>query len=323
MNVLITGISGQDGSYMAELLLEKGYNVYGLVRRQSVENFSNINHILDRIKLIYGDLSDQSSLINAINIAKPEEIYHLGAMSFVGTSWDQPEMTANVTAVGSLRVLEAIRKTNSKIKFLQASSSEMYGRVLEVPQNENTSFNAVSPYACSKVFAHAITRTYRFSYSMFASTAISFNHESVRRGKEFVTRKISLGIAKIKFGLINKIILGSLDAKRDWSHAKDIILGMYLIMQHSEPDDFVLCSGETHSIKEFIEEAFKVANIPNWHDYIEIDQKFIRPAEVNLLQGDYSKAKRILNWQPKISFKELVREMVESDIYLLEKSSQR
>jgi GDPmannose 4,6-dehydratase len=196
----------------------------------------------------------------------------------------------------------------------------MYGRVLEVPQNEDTSFNAVSPYACSKVFAHAITRTYRFSYNMFASTAISFNHESMRRGKEFVTRKISLGVAKIKLGLVDKISLGNLDSKRDWSHAKDIINGIYLIMQHNEPDDFVLCSGETHSVREFIEEAFKIVNISDWQNYIEIDQQFIRPAEVNLLQGDYSKAKRILNWEPKVSFKELVQEMIESDIKLLEKT---
>jgi len=323
MNILITGISGQDGSYMAELLLDKGYNVYGLVRRQSVENFSNINHILDRVKLIYGDLSDQSSLINAINIAQPDEIYHFGAMSFVGMSWDQPELTANITGIGSLRILEAIRKTNVKTKFVQAASSEQYGKVLVSPQNEESSFNPVSPYGVSKTFAYFLTRTYRFSYNMFAANAISFNHESPRRGKEFVTRKISLGVAKIKLGLANKISLGNLEAKRDWSHSKDIINGIYLIMQHNEPDDFVLCSGETHSVKEFIEEAFRVANIPDWQKYIEIDQRFIRPAEVNLLQGDYSKAKRILNWQPKISFKELVREMVESDIKLLEKTLQR
>lgn len=667
MNVLITGISGQDGSYLAELLLEKDFTVYGLVRRQSVENFSNINHILDRIKLIYGDLSDQSSLINAINIAQPEEIYHFGAMSFVGTSWDQPELTANITGIGSLRILEGIRKTNIKIKFVQAASSEQYGKVLVSPQNEKSSFNPVSPYGVSKTFAYFLTRTYRFSYNMFAANAISFNHESLtsnspviikdendlidifpivdlfktkknknkgfferykgllekyknkmiwdgdkwtkildgssykeenkkmrcvqtrksccetsdshvvflhnnvqkeiqevkiddvmysakypnynerlsfdnnlahvigfivgdgyinkrgkihlintnlllienyakifqnqfgwqykinnkgigqyqgckkdiysieikndsnfglwlrkniytnhykekkipkfilnaniltkqafldgyydadgrnagnerykykgwstssatlslglsllvnelfnidakvklryvnknryydcqlrnperpakhtqknldtvikifdtqpingwffdlqtesesfitgpnlfkihnspRRGKEFVTRKISLGVAKIKLGLSNKIILGNLEAKRDWSHSKDIINGVYLIMQHNEPDDFVLCSGETHSVREFIEEAFKVANIKDWQKYIEIDQKFIRPAEVNLLQGDYSKAKRILNWEPKIKFKELVQEMVESDIRLLEKT---
>lgn len=666
MNILLTGITGQDASYLAELLLEKNHTVYGLIRRQSVEHFDNINHILNKVKLIYGDLSDQSSLINAINIAQPEEIYHLGAQSFVGTSWDQPEMTADITALGTLRMLEAIRKTNSKIKFIQASSSEMYGRVLQVPQTEETPLNPVSPYACAKTFAHFATRTYRFSYNMFASTAISFNHESVtsnspviikdeddlidvlpivdlfktrknrnkgfferykgilkkyknkmiwdgdnwtkilngtsynkafkkmnciqtrkscceisdghvifldkaiqkqvqdvkigdivynskypnyidklkfdydlakaigfivgdgyindngeirlinanlslienyakifqnqfgckykidnkgkggypgckndiysievrmdrnfglwlkknvytnhyrekripkfilnadiltkqafldgyydadgrnagherykykgwttssatlslglsllinellkidakvklsykednryyycqlrnpnklihhaqknldtvikifetkpinnwffdlqtesqsfstgpnlfkihnspRRGKEFVTRKISLGVAKIKLGLANKISLGNLESKRDWSHAKDIVNGMYLIMQHNQSDDFVLCSGETHSIREFLDEAFNIINIKDWQKYIEIDQQFMRPSEVNLLLGDYSKAKKILNWEPKVTFKELVKEMVESDIRLLEK----
>lgn len=323
MNILITGISGQDGSYLAELLLDKGHNVYGLVRRQSSENFVNINHILDKIKLIYGDLTDQSSLINAVNIAQPEEIYNLGAQSYVGTSWDQPELTANITGLGALRMLEAIRKTNSKIKFIQASSSEQWGRVLETPQTENTPFNPISPYAVSKTFAYFLTRTYRFSYNIFASNAISFNHEGPRRGKEFVTRKITLGVAKIKLGLTDKIFLGNLGAKRDWSHAKDIINGIYLIMQHNEADDFVLCSGETHSVKEFIEEAFRVVDIKNWQDYIEIDSRFIRPAEVNLLQGDYSKAKRILNWRPTITFKELVNEMVISDIHLLEKVIKR
>lgn len=320
MRALITGANGQVGSYLCELLLEKGYDVYGLVRRQSDEKFDNISHILDKITLIHGDLTDQSSLNEALQIANPEVCVNLAAQSHVHVSWNQPILTSEIDAIGFLNLLESIRKYNSKIKILQASSSEMYGKVLEVPQTEKTGFNPTSPYAVAKVFSHFMCRTYRFSYNMFASNVINFNTESPRRGKEFVTRKISLGIAKIKLGLADKIILGNLDAKRDWSHAKDIVKGVYAIMQYSEPDDFVLCSGDTHSIREFIEEAFKVAEIKNWQDYIEIDQKFIRPAEVNLLQGDYSKAKRILNWQPKITFKELVREMVESDIKLLEKT---
>lgn len=243
--VLITGVNGQVGSYMAEYLLEKDYDVYGLVRRQSNEKFDNIQHILDKITLIHGDLTDQSSLLEALSIAKPDECYNFAAQSLVPASWEQPELTANITAVGVLRLLEAIRKYNPNIKILQASSSEMYGYVLEVPQTEKTSFNPVSPYACAKVFGHMLMRTYRFSYNMFAANAISFNHESPRRGHEFVTRKISIGVAKIKLGLIDKIYLGNLDAKRDWSHAKDIVRGIYLIMQHSEPDDFVLCSGKS------------------------------------------------------------------------------
>lgn len=323
MRALVTGVNGQTASYMCEFLLDKGYEVFGLVRRQSSEKFENIDQILNEITLIHGDLTDSTSLINAIETAKPDELYNFAAQSHVHVSWEQPILTAEVDALGVLRLLEVIRKVNKNTRFIQASSSEQFGRVLEVPQNENTNFNPVSPYAVSKVFSFFITRTYRYSYNMFASNAICFNNESPRRGKEFVTRKISLGIAKIKLGLADKIILGNLDAKRDWSHSKDIINGIYLIMQHSEPDDFVLCSGETHSVREFIEEAFKVANIQDWRKYIEIDQRFIRPAEVNLLQGDYSKAKRILNWQPKITFKELVREMVESDIKLLEKTVQR
>lgn len=316
---LVTGINGQDGSYMAELLLEKDYDVYGLVRRQSNERFDNIKHILNKIILIHGDLTDQSSLFEALDIARPDEVFNFAAQSFVQASWEQPELTANITGLGVLRLLEAVRKYNKNIKFIQAASSEQFGRVLETPQNEKTPFNPVSPYACAKVFAYSTMRTYRFSYNMFACNAISFNHESPRRGQEFVTRKISMGVAKVKLGLIDKIALGNIDAKRDWSHAKDIIYGMYLIMQHNEPDDFVLSSDETHSIREFIEKAFSVIGIKNWEQYIEIDQRFMRPAEVHLLQGDSSKARNILGWRPRIKFNDLVFEMVKNDIQLLER----
>ena len=319
MNILITGISGQDGSYMADLLLEKGHKVYGLIRRKSNENFENIEHLLDKVTLIPGDLSDQSSLMNAINISKPDQIYNFAAQSFVGASWEQPELTSNITGLGALRLLEAIRKINSKIKFVQASSSEQFGRVLTPVQDENTPFNPVSPYGSSKVFAYFLARTYRYSYGMFASNAISFNHEGPRRGKEFVTRKISMGVAKIHLGLEKKITLGNLDAKRDWSHAKDIVNGIYLIMQHNKPDDFVLCSGKTHSVRDFLREAFKVIGVTEWWDYVDMDQQLIRPAEVDELVGDYSKIRDTLGWQPKIGFDELVREMVESDIKLFEK----
>lgn len=316
---LITGVNGQDGSYMAELLIEKDYEVYGLVRRQSNESFDNIAHILDKITLIHGDLTDQSSLIEALEISKPDEVYNFAAQSHVHESWKQPILTAEIDAIGPLKLLEAVRKMNPEIKIIQASSSEMYGDVLNVPQNEQTSFNPVSPYACSKTFAYYAMRTYRFSYNMFACNAISFNHEGPRRGQEFVTRKISTGVAKIKLGLADKIYLGNLNAKRDWSHARDIVEGMYLIMQHDKPDDFVLCSSETHSIREFLTVAFNVIGIDGWEQYVEIDQQFIRPAEVNLLLGDNTKAKNVLGWKPKIAFKDLVKEMVENDIKLLQK----
>lgn len=320
MRALVTGVNGQAGSYLAELLLEKGYEVFGMVRRQSNENLENIEHLLDKIKIVHGDLTDQVSLIDIINSVRPREIYNMAAQSHVQVSWEQPELTCDINALGVLKLLEAVRKTDINTKIIQASSSEMFGRVLSTPQNENTSFNPVSPYACSKVFAYNIMRTYRFSYGMFACNAISFNYESVRRGREFVTRKISLGVAKIKLGLVDKIYLGNIDAKRDWSHARDIVEGMHLIMQHAAPEDFVLASGETHSVKEFLEEAFRVAEIKDWQDYIMIDEKFIRPAEVNILLGDSSKARKILRWAPKIAFKELVEEMVINDIKTLKKS---
>ncbi len=310
-------MNGQTGSYMADLLLEKDYEVYGLVRRQSNEKFDNIKHILDKITLIHGDITDSSSLLRALEIAKPEKIFNYAAQSHVQVSWEQPKLTSIITGVSVLDFLEVIRKFDKDIKFIQAASSEMFGRVIETPQTEIVRFNPVSPYACAKTFAFFATRTYRFSYGMFACNAINFNNESKRRGVEFVTRKISQGVARIYLDRTQRITLGNLESQRDWSHAKDIVKGMYLIMQHNEPDDFVLCSGETHSIREFLTEAFKCINIDDWTPYVEIDQKFMRPAEVNLLQGDYTKAKEVLGWQPTISFKELVREMVENDIELL------
>ena len=318
---LVTGCNGQSASYMCELLLEKGYDVYGLVRRQSNEQFINIEHLFDKITLIHGDLTDSSSLIEALEISRPDDIYNYAAQSHVHESWKQPILTAEINAIGALRLLEAVRKYNDKIRIVQASSSEMFGKVLEVPQTEKTPFNPVSPYACSKVFAYDMMRTYRFSYNMFAANAISFNHESARRGVEFVTRKISLGVARIKLGLAHRIILGNLDAKRDWSHAKDIVRGMYAILQHTEADDFVLCSGETHSIREFLTESFKVIGIDDWTPYVETDAQFIRPAEVNLLLGDHSKATNLLGWRPVITFQSLVQEMVENDIKLLSSST--
>ncbi len=314
---LVIGATGQIASYLMELLLEKGYKVFGLMRRQSNENLCNIEHILDKITLLHGDLTDETSLADAIEQSQPDEIYNTAAQSHVKVSWEQPILTSDINSIGCVKLLEAVRKVDKKIKVLQFSSSEMYGDVLEVPQTEKTPLNPRSPYAVSKVFSYFMFRTYRFSYGMFACNTINFNTESPRRGKEFVTRKITMAVAKIKLGSKDKIKLGNLNASRDWSHAKDIVKGVYAIMQHNEPDDFVLCSGETHSIKEFLTEAFNVVGISDWEQYVEIDQKFMRPAEVNLLLGDHTKATTILGWKPTISFKELVKEMVEKDIELL------
>jgi len=314
---LITGINGQVASYLAELLLEKEYRVFGIMRRQSNENLINIKHLINKISIIHGDLTDETSLLEAINLCLPDEVYNTAAQSHVHVSWMQPILTTDINLNGCLKLLEIIRKADKKIKLLQCSSSEQFGNVLEVPQTEKTPFNPVSPYAVAKTAAYYMMRTYRFSYNMFCSNAINFNTESARRGVEFVTRKISQGVAKIHYDRTQRITLGNLSSQRDWSHAKDIVKGMYLIMQHNEPDDFVLCSGETHSIREFLTEAFSVIGITDWTPYVEIDQKFMRPAEVNLLQGDYTKAKTVLGWQPTVSFKELVKEMVENDIKLL------
>lgn len=312
---LITGITGQDGSYLAELLLEKGYRVYGLVRRLSTPNTENISHLLDKIELISGDLLDQKSLDDAVNEAQPDEVYNLAAQSFVKTSWNQAVLTGEYTALGVTRMLEAVRTVNPKIKFYQASSSEMFGKVTETPQKETTRFYPRSPYGVAKVYGHYITVNYRESYDMFACSGILFNHESPRRGIEFVTRKISHAIARISLKKQEKLILGNLDSKRDWGFAGDYVEAMWQMLQQDEPDDYVIATGETHSIQDFVEEAFRVIGIENWREYVESNNpKFMRPAEVDFLIGDYSKAKEKLGWSPKTSFKELVAMMVNADL---------
>jgi GDPmannose 4,6-dehydratase len=314
---LITGITGQDGSYLAELLLDKGYEVYGFVRRLSTPNIGNIQHIQDKIHLVSGDLLDQGSLQDAMKEARPDEVYNLAAQSFVKASWEQPVLTGEFTGISVTRVLEAIRHTDKNIRFYQASSSEMFGKVTETPQRETTRFYPRSPYGVAKVYGHYITVNYRESYDMFACSGILFNHESPRRGIEFVTRKISNSVARIKLGLQDKIQLGNLDAKRDWGFSKDYVEAMWLMLQQDTPDDFVIATGETHSVREFVELAFQAAEIPDWERYVESNNpKFNRPAEVDYLIGDYSKAKNELGWTPKTSFKELVEMMVKSDIEL-------
>ena len=310
---LIIGITGQDGSYLAELLLNKGYNVYGLERRVSCKNRINVSYFEDKIKFISGDLTDQHSLTRAIGNIQPDEVYNLAAQSFVMESWEQPEYTGNVNALGALRVLEAIRQINPKIKYYQASTSEMFGQTKQMPQNEKTPFYPRSPYGIAKLYAHWMTVNYRESYNIFACSGILFNHESPRRGLEFVTRKITNGVAKIKYGLQEKIYLGNLDAKRDWGYAPEYVEAMWLMLQQDKPDDFVIATGETHSVKEFIEMAFDLVNL-DWHKYIVVDEKYKRPAEVDLLVGDASKARRKLGWKPKIKFRELVKIMVEAEL---------
>jgi len=321
---LITGITGQDGSYLAELLLKKDYEVHGIIRRASSFNTSRIDHLYqDRhtrsIKLFlhYGDLSDSVSLVKLLYDLKPEEIYHLGAQSHVRVSFDIPEYTADISGVGTIRILEAIRETGSGPRFYQASSSEMYGKVAEIPQRETTPFHPRSPYAVSKVFAYWATVNYRESYNLFAANGILFNHESPRRGETFVTRKITRAVAHIKHGLQEKLYLGNLDAKRDWGYAPEYVEAMWLILQQERPDDFVIATGETHSVQEFCEEAFGHACL-DWREYVEIDKAYYRPAEVDVLIGDASKAKKVLGWEPKIRFKELVGLMVDADLKALE-----
>jgi GDPmannose 4,6-dehydratase len=313
---LITGITGQDGSYLAELLLNNGYEVYGMVRRSSTENFGRIEHIRDKIKFLQADLLDQFSIINAIKEADPDEIYNLAAQSFVPTSWDQPVLTGEFTALGVTRILEAIRLVNKDIKFYQASSSEMFGKVLEVPQNEATPFYPRSPYGVAKVYGHFITVNYRESYDIFGCSGILFNHESPRRGLEFVTRKVSYGAARIKLGLQNELLMGNLDAKRDWGFAGDYVEAMWLMLQQDKPDNYVVATGETHSVQDLIEIAFGHLNL-DWKRYVKIDPRFIRPAEVDLLIGDSSKARSVLGWKPKLSFEQLVKMMVDADYKLL------
>ena len=314
---LITGINGMDGSHLADFLLEKGYTVYGVERRSSTRNRTNTKHLENTVNFLQGDLTDQNSLLRCLKESNPDEVYNLAAQSFVGESWNTPEHTSEVTGLGVLRILEAIREFNPKIRFYQASSSEMFGRMVENPANENTQFYPRSPYGVAKLYGHWITKNYRESYNMFACSGILFNHESERRGIEFVTRKISDGVARIKLGLADHITLGNLDAKRDWGYAPDYIEVMWLMLQQDTANDYVIATGETRPIKEFLDEAFKLIGIEDWTPYIKIDQKLIRPAEVDVLRGDYSKAQKQLGWHPKTSFTDLVKIMVETDIKLL------
>jgi GDPmannose 4,6-dehydratase len=310
---LITGVTGQDGSYLAELLLERGYEVYGMVRRSSTENFDRIAHLTDRITLLQADLLDQSSLVEALEEARPNELYNLGAQSFVPTSWKQPVLTAEFTAVGVTRLLEAVRRVDPDIRFYQASSSEMFGKVREVPQNERTPFYPRSPYGVAKVYGHFITVNYRESYGLYAVSGILFNHESPRRGLEFVTRKISDGVARIKLGLADELRLGNLDAKRDWGFAGDYVEAMWLMLQADEPEDYVIATGEERSVQEFADIAFAHAGLDS-KQHVKTDPEFLRPAEVDHLVGDATKAREHLSWQPRVSFRELVEMMVEADL---------
>ena len=320
---LITGITGQDGSYLAELLLEKDYKVFGTVRRLSTPNIENIRHIQDKVELLSADLLDQTSLTEAVERAEPEEVYNLAAMSFVKTSFEQPVLTGEFTGLGVTRVLEAVRDVNPKIKFYQASSSEMFGKVVETPQKETTRFHPRSPYGVAKVYGHYITQNYRESYDLFACNGILFNHESPRRGIEFVTRKISHAVAQISLGKKDKIHLGNMDSKRDWGFAGDYVEAMWLMLQQSTPDDYVISTGETHSVREFTELAFQCAGISDWQKYVVADDpKHLRPAEVDYLIGDSSKAKEDLGWSPKTSFPELVTMMVKADIEMEKKNNE-
>ena len=312
---LITGITGQDASYLAEFLLEKGYEVYGTTRRSSTVNNERIKHIEDRIHILSGDLLDQSSLVSALQVSQPDEVYNLAAQSFVKASWDQPVLTGEFTAIGVTRILEAIRNVNPKIKFYQASSSEMFGKVVEVPQKETTRFYPRSPYGVAKVYGHYITLNYRESFDMFACSGILFNHESPRRGLEFVTRKISHAVARISLGKQDKLELGNLDAKRDWGFAGDYVEAMWMMLQQDKPDDYVVATGEAHSVQEFVEIAFNFVGISDWQKYVVSNvNAHLRPAEVDHLIGDATKAKNELGWTPKTSFRDLVEMMVKSDL---------
>ena len=313
MRALITGITGQDGSYLAELLLDKGYEVIGMVRRASTESFERINHIHDRITLVQADLLDQLSLISVVEEHRPNEIYNLAAQSFVPTSWVQPVLTGEFDAIGVTKVLEAIRLVDKNIRFYQASSSEMFGKVQQVPQTEKTPFYPRSPYGVAKVYGHFITVNYRESYKIHASSGILFNHESPRRGLEFVTRKITDGVARIKYGLADKVALGNLDAKRDWGFAGDYVRAMWLMLQQDEPGDYVISTGRTHSVRDFVKTAFDHVGM-DYEKYVVIDPRFVRPAEVDLLIGDSSRAKKTLGWEPEVTFEGLVEMMVDADL---------
>jgi GDPmannose 4,6-dehydratase len=310
---LITGVTGQDGSYLAEFLLSKGYKVVGMVRRSSTINFDRIKHIQNDIEIVQGDLLDQMSIVDILREYKPGEVYNLAAQSFVPTSWKQPVLTGEFTALGVTRMLEAIRMTDPAIRFYQASSSEMFGKVVEVPQRETTPFYPRSPYGVAKVYGHWITVNYRESYNMFACSGILFNHESPRRGLEFVTHKVTHGVAKIKLGKAKELRLGNLDSRRDWGYAGDYVQAMWLMLQQAKPDDFVVATGETHSVQELCEVAFGHVGL-SWQDHVVQDQKFFRPAEVDLLVGDPKKANDILGWEPSVNFKQLTQLMVDEDI---------
>jgi GDPmannose 4,6-dehydratase len=310
---LITGITGQDGSYLAELLLERGYEVVGMLRRSSTVNFERIRHIQDRLILVSGDLLDQASMIEILHTYRPEEVYNLAAQSFVQTSWSQPVFTGEVTGLGVTRILDAIRLVDPEIRFYQASTSEMFGKVRETPQTETTPLYPRSPYGVAKVYGHWITVNYRESYAMFAASGICFNHESPRRGYEFVTQKICRGAARIKLGLDKELRLGNLEAQRDWGYAPDYVHGMWLMLQQDQPEDFVLATGRTHTVRRFVELAFQSLDL-NYQDYVVMDPRFVRPAEVELLVGDPSKAKRQMGWEARTSFEELVRIMVEAEV---------
>lgn len=318
MKALITGITGQDGSYLADFLLEKGYEVWGMVRRSSTENFDRIEHIKDKITLRQADLLDQLSIVELIDECRPNEVYNLAAQSFVPTSWAQPLLTGEFDALGVTKVLEAIRLIDKNIKFYQASSSEMFGKVKEVPQTENTPFYPRSPYGVAKAYGHFITVNYRESYNIFAVSGILFNHESPRRGLEFVTRKISHGVAKIKLGLADKLELGNLDAKRDWGFAPDYVRAMWMMLQHDKPDNFVVATGKNHSVRDFCEIAFKYVDL-DYKKYVTTNPAYMRPAEVDILLGNPSHAKKTLGWEPEVSFEQMVKIMVETDLKRLAK----
>jgi GDPmannose 4,6-dehydratase len=316
-SALITGITGQDGSYLAELLLERGYDVHGMVRRASTEKFERIEHLRERVTLHQGDLLDQRSLVDTLRAARPDEVYNLAAMSFVAVSWLQPTLTAEFTGVGVTRMLEAVREACPETRFYQASSSEMFGKVLEVPQTEATPFYPRSPYGVAKAYGHFITINYRESYDLFACSGILFNHESPRRGLEFVTRKITWHAAAIKHGLRKELALGNLDAERDWGFAKDYVEAMYLMVQQDGPEDYVIATGRTHTVRECVEVAFDEAGIGDWEPYVRLDPAFLRPAEVDQLIGNPAKAKERLGWEPTTSFEELIRLMTRADLELL------
>ena len=317
---LITGVNGMDGSHLADLLLEKGYEVFGMERRTSSPNRTNTGHLEGKITFVNGDLTDQNSLLRCLKESNPDEVYNLGAMSFVGESWNTPENTGDVNGLGVLRMLEAIKEHNKSIRFYQASTSEMFGRMVENPAKESTSFYPRSPYGVAKLYGHWITKNYRESYDMFATSGILFNHESERRGIEFVTRKITDGVARIYLGLQDKIMLGNLDAKRDWGYAPDYCEAMWLMLQQDKPEDYVIATGETYSIKDFLRISFGEVGIGDWEKHVGQDPRFMRPAEVDVLRGDSSKALKDLGWKPKTSFEQLARHMVASDVKRLEKN---